>query len=120
MLSRSSDRAHWGATDDPLSSVLLDLRLSGTFFCNSEFAQPWALEIAERDFASFHFVVNGDCWLQPMRKGQRAEAVDLHPGDLVVLPRSPRHVFSSHKCNSGTPVDDLTGWRLTDSASALR
>ena len=58
MLSHSSDSggAGWGSTGDPLSSVLLDLRLSGTFFCNSEFSESWALEIPARDFASFHFV----------------------------------------------------------------
>jgi AraC-like DNA-binding protein len=122
MHSRSSDeeRPSWGAASDPLSSVLLDLRLSGTFFCNSEFARPWALEIPERDFASFHFVATGDCWLQPVRNGRRAQAVDLHPGDLVVLPRSPRQVFSSDKQRVGTPLDDLPMWRLGDSASALR
>src|SRR5262245_21934911 len=121
MHSRSSEAAPtWGAASDPLSSVLLDLRLSGTFFCNSEFAEPWALEIAERDFASFHFVVSGDCWLTPARKGRRADAVDLHPGDLVLLPRSPRQIFSSDKRKTGTPIDHLPRWRLNDSVSAIR
>lgn len=122
MLSRSSDREApaWGDTNDALSSVLLDLRLSGTFFCNSEFAEPWALEIEERDFASFHFVATGECWLQPVPKGQRADAIDLHPGDLVLLPRSPRQVFSSDKRKKGTPIDDLPTSRLGDTASALR
>src|SRR5262249_56201664 len=80
MYSRSSDRnaPTWGVRADALSSVLLDLRLSGTFFCNSAFAEPWAVEIPERDFASFHFVVTGDCWIQPVLKGKRADAVDLH------------------------------------------
>jgi AraC-like DNA-binding protein len=122
MHSRSSDppAPRWGASSDALSSVLLDLHLSGTFFCNSEFAKPWALEIPERDFASFHFVAKGDCWLQLPRKGQRSETVELHPGDLVLIPRSPRQVFSSDKLKKGTPLDELPAFRLGDFASALR
>ena len=123
MHSRSSDRdgrPGWGSSSDPLSSVLLDLRLTGTFFCNSEFARPWSLEIAERDFASFHFVATGDCWLQTARKGRRAETVNLHPGDLVLVPRSPRQVLSSNKRKTRTPIDDLPASRLADSASSVR
>jgi len=122
MYSRSSDRnaPTWGVRADALSSVLLDLRLSGTFFCNSAFAEPWAVEIPERDFASFHFVVTGDCWIQPVLKGKRADAVDLHQGDLVLLPRSPRQVFASDKRKNGTSLDDLPMRRLSDAAWALR
>ena len=113
-------RPRWGSASDPLSSVLLDLRLTGTFFCNSEFAQPWSLEIAERDFASFHFVATGDCWLQTARQGRRAETVNLHPGDLVLVPRSPHQVLSSNKRKTGTPIGELPALRLTDSASSVR
>jgi len=122
MHSRSSDRDRpgWGSASDPLSSVLLDLRLTGTFFCNSQFARPWSLEIAERDFASFHFVTAGDCWLQTARKGRRAETVNLHPGDLVLVPRSPHQVLSSNKRKTGTPIDELPAVRLTESASSVR
>ena len=122
MYSRSSDgdRPGWGSASDPLSSVLLDLRLTGTFFCNSQFARPWSLEIAERDFASFHFVTAGDCWLQTARKGRGTDTVSLHPGDLVLVPRSPHQVLSSNKRKTGTPIDDLPALRLTDAASSVR
>jgi AraC-like DNA-binding protein len=122
MHSRSSDkdRPTWGSASDPLSSVLLDLRLTGTFFCNSQFARPWSLEIAERDFASFHFVTAGDCWLQTARKGRAADTVHLHPGDLVLVPRSPRQVLSSNNRKTGTPIDTLPASRLTDAASSVR
>ncbi len=122
MSSRSSDPAvtGWGSAVDPLSSVLLDLRLSGTFFCNSEFAEPWAVEVEERDFASFHFVVSGDCWLSAVRHGQRSDHVHLHPGDLVLLPHSPRQIFSSDQRKNGTPVERLPVWCVGESASSLR
>jgi AraC-like DNA-binding protein len=124
MIDRSSepqgDTPTWGSPADALSSVLLDLRLSGTFFCNSEFAGPWAVEIPERDFASFHFVAAGQCWLRPVRSGVRYDAIDLDPGDLVLLPRSPRQVFSSHRRKSGTPMELLPTRRITDTVSTLR
>jgi AraC-like DNA-binding protein len=100
--------------------VLLDLRLSGTFFCNSGFAEPWALEIAERDFTSFHFIVRGECWLRLPTRGGSVEDVQLRPGDLVVLPRSPKQVFGSQRQDTGAPYEQLSAWRLTDSGSALR
>src|SRR5262245_49700351 len=122
MIGRSSDASvsGWGAPNDALSSVLLDLRLSGTFFCNSSFAEPWALDIAARDFASFHFVVRGDCWLEPMRKGVRTRPVDLHSGDLVVVPRSPRQLLSSDRQKVGTPLDELPARHLGEFASTLQ
>lgn len=122
MHSRSSDRdaPSWGSPNDALSSVLLDLRLAGTFFCNSEFDSSWALEIAERDFASFHFVTAGDCFLQIAPKGQRVTTIALRHGDLALVPRSPRQVFSSSKRKKGTPLDELPATRLSESASALR
>jgi AraC-like DNA-binding protein len=110
----------WGSTDDPVSSMLLDLRLSGTFFCVSEFSEPWAVSIEERDFASFHFVVRGVSWLQLIQDGERTPPVELHPGDLVLLPRSPQQVFSSHQQRNGTPVQALRTWRFTDCASSVR
>jgi AraC-like DNA-binding protein len=121
MHSRSSGKesAAWDLPD-PTSAVLVDLRLSGTFFCNSAFADRWSVEIAERDFASFHFVAAGECWLQTTPRGGRTETVALRPGDLALLPRSPRQVFSSDKRKTGTPLDELPARRLTDSASALR
>jgi len=117
--SSGRERSQWGA-GDPLSSVLLDLRLSGTFFCHSEFGSPWALEIAERDFASFHFVASGECWLQPLPAGRRAEAVRLGPGDLVLLPRSPHQVFSSSKRRTGTALSVLPARELSAAVSVLR
>ena len=122
MHSRSSGRVSpgWGSSSDALSSVLLDLRLTGTFFCHSEFTEPWGLQIAERDFASFHFAATSNCFLQLVRKGKRASTTELRPGDLALVPRSPRQVLSSDQRSKGTPIEELPAVRLTDSASALR
>jgi AraC-like DNA-binding protein len=113
--------AGWAAAD-PLSSVLLDLRLSGTFFCNSEFGSPWSVEIPERDCASFHFVTasSGACWLQPLLPAKRLPAVELRSGDLILLARSPRHVFSSDKRTEGVDVAALPSCAINRTAAMLR
>jgi AraC-like DNA-binding protein len=109
----------WGS-DDPLSSVLLDLRLTGTFFCHSAFSEPWSMAIGERDCASFHFVAQGHCWLQLLpAKGKPAPPIELDTGDLVLVPRSPRQVFSSTKRKSGTPFMDLPIEHLSDNVSLI-
>jgi AraC-like DNA-binding protein len=119
MVTRWSEMKRWGH-GDPLSSVLLDLRLSGTFFCNSAFGAPWAVEIAPRDFASFHFVATGDCWLQTLPGGRSFKPLHLREGDLVILPRSPRQIFSSSRSKSGTPLDQLPTHQFSETAAALR
>jgi AraC-like DNA-binding protein len=104
--------------DDPLSSVLLDLRLTGTFFCHSEFAAPWSLAIPERDFASFHFVVSRPAWLQ-LLGAKRSAPIALEPGDLALVARSPRQVFSSTPRRTGTTLDALPARQLADGVSSV-
>ena len=116
-----SNAAAWSAAD-PLSAVLLDLRLSGTFFCNSEFGSPWSVEIPERDCASFHFVSasSGVCWLQPLLPAKRLPAVELRSGDLILLARSPRHVFSSDQRTEGLDAATLPSCVINPTAAMLR
>ncbi|MEO8549689.1 MAG: AraC family transcriptional regulator [Kofleriaceae bacterium] len=104
--------------DDPLSSVLLDLRLSGTFFCHSELAAPWSLSIPERDFASFHFAASRQCWLQLLGAKSRAP-IALEPGDLALVPRSPRQVFASTPRRTGTALASLPARELATGVSAV-
>jgi AraC-like DNA-binding protein len=114
MLSRSSDT--WG-NPDALASVLLDLRLTGTFLCRSEFAAPWSLEIGERDFASFHFCAARECWLHV---GTQREFVHLQAGDLALVPGSPKQVLACSRRKSGKRLSALPTKALTDVVSELR
>jgi AraC-like DNA-binding protein len=114
MHSRSSDG--WGRSD-PLASVLLDLRLTGTFFCRSEFAAPWSLQIEERDYASFHFCVARDCFL---RVGRATTFEHLEAGDLVLVPGSARQVLASSPRKTGTAIAALPETTLTGTVSTVR
>jgi AraC-like DNA-binding protein len=114
MLARSSPSS-WAALD-PVSTLLLDVRVQGTFFCNSELGAPWVMEVPARDFASFHFVVGGECWLG--LQGQRTRA--LSPGQLALVARSPAHRLGSQRSLRGRRVDFAGERRVTDSASVVQ
>jgi AraC-like DNA-binding protein len=115
MRARPREPIGWGL-DDPVSAALVDLSLSGTFFCHSEFDAAWSLDIEKRDFASFHFVGSGSAWL---RVGEQ-DAVEIAAGDLAFVPRSPRMVFSSSARKAGRRVESLPARELAPGVSVLR
>ena len=50
---------------DPLGEALHFLRMSGVFYCRSEFTAPWALALpAFEDCLMFHAVTSGRCVLE--------------------------------------------------------
>src|SRR5688572_22814467 len=53
MRSRSSERRESDREIDPLTEVLQDLRLSGSFYCRTELGAPWGLGIPRRELAAY-------------------------------------------------------------------
>ena len=49
---------------------------------------PWGFAVAAHGNPSFHFVTRGRCWLEV---AEDDDPIELSPGDLVVLPRGPKH-----------------------------
>ena len=50
---------------DPLGEALHFLRMSGIFYCRSEFTAPWGLALPPiKDCMMFHVVTAGECWLE--------------------------------------------------------
>lgn len=77
---------------DPLGEALHFLRLSGTFYCRSEFIAPWSLELpAFEDSVMLHILISGDCWLQVAGQPD----LRLQAGDLVLLPHAAGHNLTS-------------------------
>jgi AraC-like DNA-binding protein len=76
---------------DPLGEALHFLRMSGTFYCRSEFTAPWAVEAPPMSNSlMLHVVTSGRCVLE----------VDdtrcwLQPGDLAIVPHGEGHVVAS-------------------------
>ena len=71
---------------DLLTDILRVLDLRGTVYFRAEFRAPWGMDIAGGEFANFHLVVDGNCWLR-----LEGSLHELQPGDVVLLPHGTRH-----------------------------
>ena len=70
---------------DPLGEALHFLRMSGVFYCRSEFTAPWALDLpAFENCLMFHVVTTGTCVLEV----KDAEDHRLQPGGFALVPHS--------------------------------
>ncbi len=76
---------------DPLTGILLGLRLDGVEYARYVLHEPWAVAFPARREATFHFVAQGSCWMQV---GQQ-EWLQLNTGDAVLLPRGAPHALAS-------------------------
>ncbi len=107
----------WTPTDR-VGEALRRLRVTGLFYCRTEAAGPWAVDMpAFADCLSFHVVTAGECWVQV----PGAEPVRLHAGDLALVPHGRGHLLLSEP---GTPslgrVDRLPQEYVTEHYSVLR
>src|SRR5262249_31325710 len=77
---------------DPVGEALHFLRMSGTFYCRSEFASPWALAIPPMQRClMLHVVLSGRSLLEVDGAPERV----LRPGDLALVPHGEGHVLAS-------------------------
>lgn len=94
------DEPTWTQPNDALTEVLRDLRLVQSFYCHSELTAPWGIGMPAEDHAVFHFVVEGEAWLE--RPG--VEPTRLQVGDfLLVAPRVAHGVAS----DAGIPCQNV-------------
>ena len=98
---------------DVLADVLDALKLRGRVFCRSELSAPWALGFAAGDFAHFHVIEGGTCWLRLQGK---ADAIGLEAGDLLLVTRGHGYQLSDEPGTPPIPLTDLLG----DSQGGLR
>jgi AraC-like DNA-binding protein len=104
------------AGPDPLTQVLLGLRLEGVEYGRCLVHAPWAISLGAQAAARFHFVVSGDCWMHTPQSGWMA----LKAGDAVLLPRGTAHTLAS---SPEVPPLDLASFdrqRLADDIYLLR
>src|SRR5262245_65860662 len=74
---------------DPVGEALHFLRLSGTFYCRSEFTAPWALALPPmQNCLMLHVVTSGRCVLEL----EAAPHCHIQPGDLALVPHGRGHV----------------------------
>src|SRR5215472_17744047 len=72
---------------DPLGDALRILRMSGVFYCRSEFTAPWALALPPFDHSMmFHVVTEGRC-----RVEVGGDSCLLQPGTVALIPHGEGH-----------------------------
>jgi len=102
---------------DPLGEALHFLRMSGVFYCRSEFTAPWRLDLpAFEDCLMFHVVTSGRCVLDV--KG--AEDHVLQPGGFVLVPHGAGHRLASEPGIRGAKLFDLPREQVSDRYEILR
>ncbi|WP_343583006.1 AraC family transcriptional regulator [Herbaspirillum sp.] len=88
---------------DPLTEILLGLRLDGVEYGRCVMREPWAVAFPARPEATFHFVAQGDCWMRT----QATDWIQLRTGDALLLPRSTFHVLASSPDAPCVDIDTL-------------
>jgi len=94
------ERLRAGTAADPLSEVLLPVRVRSSLYCRSEFSAPWGFAVEARPSATFHLVLEGAGWLEV---ADGTEPQRLEAGDLVLLPRGHAHQLRD-RLNSTAPL----------------
>jgi AraC-like DNA-binding protein len=102
---------------DPLGEALHFLRMSGVFYCRSEFTAPWGLDLPPLPGClMFHVVTAGRCWLEV----EGAEARLLQPGDLALVPHGEGHVLASEPGAAAAQLFDLPRELVSERYEILR
>lgn len=98
MIDRNSETHLNGASaGDPVSALLMGMRLRGASYGKLRLAPPFGIRFPEAAEARFHFVAFGSAHLQQ----EDGETRELSCGDAVLLPRGDDHSLVSAP---GVPV----------------
>lgn len=102
---------------DPLGEALYFLRMSGAFYCRSEFTAPWALELPPfEDSLMFHVATSGACWLEVPGVEPRL----LQPGEFALVPHGEGHRLASEPGIPAAKLFDIPGELVSERYEILR
>jgi AraC-like DNA-binding protein len=102
---------------DPLGEALHSLRMSGAFYCRSEFTEPWGLTLPPLpDHLWFHVVSSGRVALD-LGDG---ELTTLHSGDLALVTHGAGHRLCSDAAAPAPGILDLPREGISDRYEVLR
>ncbi|HVL75314.1 MAG TPA: AraC family transcriptional regulator [Noviherbaspirillum sp.] len=111
-----NDKTPWHSVD-PLGEALHFLRMSGVFYCRSEFSAPWGLALPSMpDCLMFHVVNSGRCWLQATEE----PALLLQPGDFVLVAHGAGHRLLSEPHAKAQDLFTLPREEVSDRFEILR
>jgi AraC-like DNA-binding protein len=102
---------------DALGEALHFLRMSGVFYCRSEFTAPWGLALPPmQGCLMFHVVTSGPCWIEVAGAEQRL----LQPGDLALVPHGEGHRLVSEPGTTAARLFDLPREQVSERYEILR
>ena len=83
---------------DALSDVLNLIRLKGCVYFSSTFSSPWGMALEQGEFAQFHIIVRGQCWLTTQNEKRL-----LSSGDVVLFPLGHEHCLMDELSSKTIP-----------------
>lgn len=89
---------------DLLSEILQSVKLRGTVYFHARFQPPWGMNIPKGEFANYHIVTNGTCWLH---LDSNQDSVLLQKGDMVLFPHGHSHALSDSLTSDIIPAKEL-------------
>jgi AraC-like DNA-binding protein len=102
---------------DPLGEALHFLRMSGVFYCRSEFSSPWALALPPFDnCVMFHVVTAGESWVEVAG----ADPYLLRPGELALVAHGAGHQLMSAPGLTTAKLFDLERDQVSERYEILR
>lgn len=102
---------------DAVGDALHFLRMSGVFYCRSEFTAPWAIDLPPlEDCLMFHVVTSGSCVLEV--SGSKDHV--LQPGGFALVPHGAGHRLASEAGVPGARLFDLPREQVSDRYEILR
>jgi AraC-like DNA-binding protein len=104
------------APQDPLGEALHSLRMSGAFYCRSEFTEPWGLTLPPLPgYLWFHVVTSGRVSIA-LGDG---ELTTLDTGDVALVTQGAGHRLRSHLTAPAPGILDLPRDEISDRYEVL-
>lgn len=89
---------------DILNDILDTLNFRSAVYFVTDFTPPWGVSVPEHPQAArFHLVLQGSCHVR-FASGTKLE---LHPGDLVLIPRGRSHVLTDSPDREAAQLETL-------------
>jgi AraC-like DNA-binding protein len=102
---------------DPVGEALHFLRMSGTFYCRSEFSAPWALAFPPmQNCLMLHVVTSGRCVLETEATPHRW----IQAGELTLVPHGQGHVVASAAGLAASQLFEIPREQVSERYETLR
>ena len=89
---------------DLFSEILQAVKLRGTVYFHAGFQSPWGMKIPAGQYANYHIVTSGECWVETDTTPQ---PILLQKGDMIMFPRGDSHSLVDSPHSNVVSADEL-------------